>query len=151
MKGSYHFSVYNNKIRYEFDINRNITILKGDSATGKTTLLKMLNRALLSKDSGYTVKTNAKYFVYLEDVYNIPWQQRFLSNKDHVVFIEENNDFVKSNEFLSILQESGCYAVIVSRESIDSLHYSIYKTYGIRQSSKCDFLPKVINEFYELN
>lgn len=36
MKGSYHIIVQNKRIRYEFDIRRNITIIRGDSATGKT-------------------------------------------------------------------------------------------------------------------
>ena len=30
--------VENKKIRYDFEVKRNITIIKGDSATGKTTL-----------------------------------------------------------------------------------------------------------------
>ncbi len=38
MKGKYHVVVQNNRLRYEFDIKRNITIIRGDSATGKTTL-----------------------------------------------------------------------------------------------------------------
>ena len=38
MKGKYHVIVQNKRLRYEFDIKRNITIIRGDSATGKTTL-----------------------------------------------------------------------------------------------------------------
>ena len=43
MKGSYHVMVQNNRLRYEFDIRRNITIIQGDSATGKTTLVQILS------------------------------------------------------------------------------------------------------------
>ncbi len=42
MKGKYTILVQNNRIRYEFIISRNITIIRGDSATGKTTLLELL-------------------------------------------------------------------------------------------------------------
>lgn len=39
MKGNYHIVVQNNRLRYELDVKRNITLICGDSATGKTTLL----------------------------------------------------------------------------------------------------------------
>ena len=42
MKGIHHIIVSNGNSKYEFDIKRNITILKGDSATGKTTLIEMI-------------------------------------------------------------------------------------------------------------
>lgn len=42
MKGSYKIIVQNSNVRYEFEIRRNITIIKGDSATGKTTLVEMI-------------------------------------------------------------------------------------------------------------
>ena len=53
MKGSYHVMVQNNRLRYEFDIRRNITIIQGDSATGKTTLAEMVQEYYESgEDSG---------------------------------------------------------------------------------------------------
>ena len=45
MKGKYHIVVQNNKLRYELDIRRNITIIRGDSATGKTKLIELLEQA----------------------------------------------------------------------------------------------------------
>lgn len=44
MKGKYSVLVQNNRLRYEFTISRNITIIQGDSATGKTTLLNAYDR-----------------------------------------------------------------------------------------------------------
>ena len=35
MKGKYLISISNNKVKYEFSIKRNITVIQGDSATGK--------------------------------------------------------------------------------------------------------------------
>lgn len=46
MKGIHHIIVSNGNLKYEFDIKRNITILKGDSATGKTTLIEMIQEYL---------------------------------------------------------------------------------------------------------
>ena len=42
MKGSYWFKAKSKKVLFEFSIRRNITVIKGDSATGKTTLLRIL-------------------------------------------------------------------------------------------------------------
>lgn len=38
MKGSYRVIIQNKDVKYDFTLNRNITIIKGNSATGKTTL-----------------------------------------------------------------------------------------------------------------
>ena len=66
MKGKYHFKVRSKRALFDFTIRRNITILKGDSATGKTTLLHMLYEYLrVGRESGFTVSSDASYFVYL--------------------------------------------------------------------------------------
>lgn len=42
MKGTHHVIIQNKRIHYEFDIRRNITVIRGDSASGKTTLVEMI-------------------------------------------------------------------------------------------------------------
>ena len=42
MKGKHHIVIESARLKYEFDIKRNITIIRGDSATGKTTLIELL-------------------------------------------------------------------------------------------------------------
>ena len=41
MKGTVKISVQAKRIRFDFTIRRNLTIVRGDSATGKTTLVDM--------------------------------------------------------------------------------------------------------------
>lgn len=48
MYGIHHVIVQNGNLKYEFDIKRNITILKGDSASGKTTLIEMIQEYLIN-------------------------------------------------------------------------------------------------------
>lgn len=43
MKGTHRVIVSNTTVKYEFDIKRNITVIKGDSASGKTTLVEMMS------------------------------------------------------------------------------------------------------------
>ena len=66
MKGRYQFRVKSKKVLFDFTIRRNITVIKGDSATGKTTLLHMLYEYLrVGRESGYSVATDVNYYVYL--------------------------------------------------------------------------------------
>ena len=56
MKGKYEIVVKDSRIQYKFTITRNITILRGDSATGKTTLINMIAAYQQDKESsGVTI------------------------------------------------------------------------------------------------
>ncbi len=43
MTGKYDIEVYNKRVHYHLTIKRNITVIRGDSATGKTELLRMIS------------------------------------------------------------------------------------------------------------
>lgn len=63
MRGKYHFRVRSKKVVFEFDIRRNITVLKGDSATGKMILLTESTTHKYSKhslDGFYLQEKNVK-------------------------------------------------------------------------------------------
>ena len=42
MQGTQKVQIQNKRVRYEFELKRNLTVLRGDSATGKTTLIDMI-------------------------------------------------------------------------------------------------------------
>ena len=42
MKGKYDIVLYNNKVHYYLTVERNITVLRGDSASGKSELIRLL-------------------------------------------------------------------------------------------------------------
>lgn len=42
MIGKHHIVVESPRLKYEFTIKRNLTVIQGDSATGKTTLIELL-------------------------------------------------------------------------------------------------------------
>lgn len=75
MRGNYWFKAKSKKVLFEFSIRRNITVIKGDSATGKTTLLHILYEYLrIGKQSGYSVSTNTAYYVYIRDEVGRDWK-----------------------------------------------------------------------------
>ena len=111
-----------------FSIRRNITIIKGDSATGKTTLLRILYEYLrIGRQSGYAVSTNASYYVYIRDEVGRDWKDALYPLKNTVIFIEENNEFVFTKVFASYVKESGNYFVFVTRAPLKMLPYSIHE------------------------
>lgn len=137
MKGSYHFRVKSKKVLFEFTIKRNITVIKGDSATGKTTLLHMLYEYLRTgRESGYSVSANVKYYVYLRKEVGREWKDALYPLTDTVIFIEENNDFVFSREFAEYVKVSGNYFVLVNRAPLKMLPYSIHEIYEIITAGK---------------
>ena len=59
MKGRHHIVVETRRLKYEFDIKRNITIIQGDSASGKTTLVSLLREYGMRENFGDIKKPSA--------------------------------------------------------------------------------------------
>ena len=147
MKGTYKIRIQNKRIRYEFEIKRNITILQGESATGKTTLIDMVREFEQNGVNSGIQLSCRKSCTVLEGK---NWKVLLSVIRDSIVFIDEGNNFVKSKEFATVIQNSDNYYVIVTRESLPALPYSVSEIYGIRNSGKYGFLEQVYNELYPI-
>lgn len=151
MKGSYDFKVKSKKLLFEFTIRRNITVIKGDSATGKTTLLHMMYEYLrVGRESGYSVSSDGSYYVYLRQEVGRTWQDMLYPLKDTIIFIEENNHFVFSREFAEFVKISGNYFVLINRASFKMLPYSIHEIYEIITDKKHADVKESYHYFKEL-
>ena len=144
-------SVKSKRALFDFTLRRNITVIKGDSATGKTTLLHMLYEHLRTgRESGYSVSTDAAYYVYLRQEVGMHWQEIFSRLKDTVIFIEENNAFIFSQEFASFVRDSGNYFVLVTRAPLKMLPYSIHEIYEILTVGKRADIKESYHYFREM-
>lgn len=147
MKGKYFISISNSKVKYEFSIKRNITVIQGDSATGKTTLVDMIREFEQNgADSGINLSSKKKCRVLEGN----DWQENLSLMTDSIVFIDEGNRFVESADFAKAVKNSGNYFVIVTREGLENLPYSIEEIYGIHTSGKYADLKQVYHEFYRI-
>ena len=147
MRGTHRIIVQNKRIRYDFEIKRNITVIRGDSATGKTALVDMI-REHFENGTASGVELNCdRQCAVLE---GRMWAGQLLMMKDSIVFIDEGNRFIMSDEFAAAIQKTDNYYVIVTREGIPSLPYSVDEIYGIRDSGKYGSLKRTYNEFYHL-
>lgn len=147
MKGSYEIMVSNAKVRYDFTIRRNITIIKGDSATGKTTLVEMIREYYESgNDSGIQLKCEKNCRV----LSGRDWKMLLSVMHESIIFIDEDNAFLPTKDFAESVRGSDNYYVIVTREGLPNLPYSVEEIYGIRESGKYASLKKTYNELFHI-
>lgn len=147
MKGTHSITVKNNVLQYKFEIRRNITIIRGDSATGKTTLVDMIREYYENGEQSGVVLQCDKQCVVLE---GRQWKVLLATIQDSIVFIDEGNAFVASREFAEEVKRSDNYFVIVTRESLATLPYSVEEIYGIKSSGKYGALQQTYQEFYRI-
>jgi hypothetical protein len=147
MKGKYHIVVQNNKLRYEMTIRRNITIIRGDSARGKTTLINLIEQAAtLGESSGVEVVCERK----CRTLGGNDWNLILPNIHEQIIFLDEENKFIKSQEFASAVKESDNYFVIITREDLPNLPYSVDEIYGIHTSGRYHDLRRTYNELYQI-
>ena len=147
MRGKHRIVVQNKRIRYDFEVKRNLTVIRGDSAIGKTTLVDMIREYYENESASGVELSCDKQCTVLE---GRTWMAQLSMMQDSIVFIDEGNTFVMRDEFANTIQNTDNYYVIVTREGIPSLPYSVDEIYGIRDSGKYGTLKRTYNEFYHL-
>ena len=148
MVGSFDVSIENAYLKYDFTISRNITIIRGDSATGKTTLVEMIRTYNEQEDSGITIKCEKPLVV----VYGKNWQDQIEKTSGSIVFLDEISRYTKSKEFAETIKGTDNYYVIATREKLSTLPYSITEIYGIRTNGRYAHLTREYtkNEFFRI-
>lgn len=142
MIGKHNVKIVNQRVHFNFDLTRSITVIRGDSATGKTTLIGMLSDyEAEGKQSGVTVKCDKPCRVLTAT----DWEVRLANIKDSIVFIDEGNKFIKSIDFARAVRNSDNYYVIITREALYNLPYSVDEIYEMRITRHSKKLNKVYN------
>jgi predicted ATPase len=147
MKGKHRIVVKNNRLHYEFEIKRNITIIQGDSATGKTTLINMLRQAEnLGESSGIDLISDVPCRILEGN----NWKIILENSSGNIFFIDEENSFINTEEFASMVKESDNYFVLITRENLYNLPYSVDEIYGLHESGKYHDTRKVYQQMYHI-
>ena len=147
MKGIHQITISNASVKYEFSLKRNITVIRGDSATGKTTLVEMINEYYESGlESGIELNCDKQCRV----IGGRDWSILLPTIKDSIIFIDEDNDFLPTVEFARAVRESDNYYCLVTREGLPNLPYSVEEIYGIRTSGKYAGIKQYYHEFFHI-
>ena len=150
MIGSHEIIVQNRRVQYKFTINRNITILQGDSATGKTTLIEMIEAYQTNGvNSGVTIKCDVKCVAL--PISN--WQLILEATHNSIVFIDEGDAFIASIAFATAVKNSDNYFVIATRRALSALPYSVTEIYGIKNKAgnRYQGTKRIYSGFYPLH
>ena len=142
MKGIKSVLISNNKVKYQFEIRRNITIVRGDSGTGKTTLYEMIAEyTRLKEKSGVQISAPCNCVALVD----IDWKNQLRKTEDSIVFIDEGAEFLATKEFAEIIRNTDNYYVIFNRESLHELPYSVDEIYEIKSSGKFHRFVNIYN------
>ena len=146
----YDIELYNNKVHYHLNIKRNITVLRGDSASGKSELIRLLSAYNANPESsGITLISEKACSVLTEE----NWKLFIESYKERIFFIDEGNTFLATEEFAKAVKTADHYFVIISRERLPQLSYSVEEIYGLREgdeAGKYRNATRIYNEMYQL-
>lgn len=88
MRGEYKIRVKNSRNSYSFSLKRNLTVLRGESGRGKTTLFDMIreyNR--YGKESGVSISCDRELLAIVGD----RWEEDIHSNPGKIIVIDEDS------------------------------------------------------------
>lgn len=140
MKGMYHVEVKNRDASFKFDLYRNITIVRGKSGTGKTTLFDMIaDYTRLGEKSGVNISCDRKCVALIDS----EWKYKLEHTMDSIVFIDEGFEQLATKEFASVIKNTNNYYVIFCRENLHDIPYSVEEIYEIKTSGKYHSFKKL--------
>lgn len=130
MKGIKIIELSYRDIHYSITLNRNISIIRGDSGTGKTTFhscVEMFNKRGAS--SGVRLGSTAPCHALSGN-----WEADLIliqSFEDHILITDEENGYTHTEKFASIIKNSSNYFVLITREDMPNIPYSINAIYDL--------------------
>lgn len=141
MVGSIHFNVRTPIIEYDVILTRQVSVLTGDSGTGKTLMLQLIDtndHRGGNARSGIIVDSPVELVVIQgeRDIYNIIKKDSacvYLFDEDICNILMSSTDDVKSaRRYLkSLVEKSNAYFVFVSRELLRFVDYSVLSVFEL--------------------
>ena len=131
-------------IQYKFKINRKYTIIRGNSATGKTTLVRMIEDATIRKTAD--ISCDVPCIVLPE----LNWKLNLDAISGSIVFIDEDHPALTEGKELAgkMFSSDNCF-VIISRDKMPWIPYSYKEIYEIKSSGKYHRLERIYEDMEE--
>lgn len=149
MKGKHLITIESARIKYCFEIKRNVTIIQGDSATGKTTLIDLLQDYARDPQNG-PVRLQSDVSCVVFSGAEKDWRNYLQFVSGSIIFIDEGYSFIRTKKFADTIRGTDNYYVLITREALTCLPYSIHEIYGIRTTGKYHYPEQIYHEFYPL-
>ena len=128
MHGEYKVKVKNSRNSYIFSLRRNITVLRGESGRGKTTLFDMRHEHnRFGKESGVSISCDRELVTIAGD----KWEDDILGNPGKIIVIDEDSHFIRSRDFARVVRGSDNYYLLITRNYLSELPISVDEIYEL--------------------
>ena len=133
MTGAKHIKISNRAVQFDFTLQRNLTLVRGDSGSGKSTLYTMVSDYMREgQQSGVTLSSPCPCIALSDDF----WEEQLQRSTESIVFVDEGARFLQSHAFAEAVKNSDNYYVLITREDLHELPYSVEEIYEIKTSGK---------------
>ena len=163
-------SIKSKRLEYEFEIKEKVTFILGDSATGKTKMVSLINnlnnpsvKINVSNDFDLISISESEFSKFIKHANrriqenNYSSLKEYWANKDNfpivnsVIVIDDEN-FVESNEFATFVNaDKYNYYIIINRTQISKISYSVYEVYTLKTNGKSHWLESWCNALENWN
>ena len=117
-------------IEYYIKLNRRVTIIQGDSGSGKTHLCSLV--ADSRRNPKINIQCNKEVYSFDNNIHSSMLKEL----KNSIIIIDEdtidlatNNLLYKNSNLLECVIENDIYLIIISRSGVYDIPYSIYEVY----------------------
>lgn len=139
MNGEINLTVSTSQTMFQLVFDRNISVIRGDSGTGKSYLCDLLSKANIP-DSGVTVSLDRELPIIvmpettIDSPVALPWYKIIQNSKDTLFFIDENCDCLSGDPYnlSQIIRHTSNYYIIISRQKLADLPYSVHSIYELK-------------------
>lgn len=130
MNGRFEIALSTKRLCYEITVERKISVIVGNSGTGKTILIDLIDRYLrdieLAGTSDITLKINDKNATD-NDIEVAPLRRFYDFIKDmsgKIIFIDEDSAYINNPRFAGLVKNRDNYYIIIARDKIINLPFS---------------------------
>lgn len=148
MKGSRRIVVTNNKLHYNLVLDRKITVIKGKSAAGKTTLVGLIALWIqLRGDSGVTCRFDADSIIILRN--ETKWQDLLVTTKNCIFLADEDFYYIDDPEFGKLVDHSENYFLFINRSGrLENMTYAIQSIVEMKSEKRGEVIYTSVYQKY---
>ena len=90
MKGRFSLEIESRRVIYQLSLERKATVIKGNSGTGKTSMIRILSDYVeLGKDSGVHIRKSSDYDIKILEN-RTDWHQELEQAHNCIMFVDED-------------------------------------------------------------
>lgn len=143
MEGTRKFRLSSRDILFDIEIERNVTLIRGNGATYKTLLCKMLHAAAI-KGSGVHLSSYNTRVLYLDGHNFAADHLRQYKGSDAILVFDETSTCIQTNAFREAIEETGCYFILITRNKCLNFGVSTKEVYELVSSDTLDLTRRTV-------